>query len=176
MVVLAHSSSSSSRHDAESQQQQQLWCVLGPYWMILLFVTLPGLAALSFWVAIRQLPDHSIGVIVAWSICTGTMFIALLLTGCRDPGILRRVRQMEENDNDDSSNSTTAWRWNDQGQTYRPASAKYDAECACVIAGFDHTCPWTGTAIGKKNMTTFKLFLAALFASLATDVVLLVFL
>ena len=147
--------------------------------MILLFVTLPGLAALSCWVAIRQLGDHSIGVIVAWSICTGTMFIALLLTGCRDPGILRRVRRMEENDNDnDSSNysTTTAWRWNDQGQTYRPASAKYDAECACVIAGFDHTCPWTGTAIGKKNMTTFKLFLAALLASLVMDVVLLVFL
>ena len=158
-----------------SQTKDKLLCILGPYWMVLCFVTLPVLGALSVFVAYRTLSDMSVGIVIAWSICTGTMFTTLLLTGCRDPGILRRVQQIDDSASGTSSVSSS-WRWNDQSLTYRPSSAIYDSECACVIAEFDHTCPWTGTAIGKSNMTTFKLFLASFCACVFFDVVLLVFL
>jgi len=150
-----------------AKTKDRLLCIMGPYWMVLLFVTLPALAAFSCFVAYKKLGEEHVGVVVAWSICTGLMFSALLLTGCRDPGILRRTRQISDN---------SSWRWNDQALTYRPSSAKYDPECACVIAEFDHTCPWTGTAIGKNNMFTFKMFLGFLLASIMFNVVLIVLL
>jgi DHHC palmitoyltransferase len=65
------------------------------------------------------------------------------------------------------------WIWNDQALTYRPLNAKYDSECACVIEGFDHTCPWTGTAIAKKNMLYFRVFVILVFTMLFVDFVVL---
>jgi len=38
---------------------------------------------------------------------------------------------------------------------------------------FDHTCPWTGTAIGKKNMPAFQAFIFFLFACLIMDIALI---
>jgi len=149
-----------------TQTADKLVWMMGPYWMMLVFVTIPALGIFSFWVAYNKVTEQSLPVVITWSICTGCLFVSLLLTGCRDPGILRRTRQ-NENEN---------WRWNDQALTYRPASAKYDPECAAVILEFDHTCPWTGTAIGKNNMATFKLFLTSLLVCLAYNVVLLVLL
>ena len=62
------------------------------------------------------------------------------------------------------------WIWNDQALTFRPERAKYDVECAAVIEEFDHTCPWTGTAIGKNNMPAFKMFLKLIFTCAIFDV------
>lgn len=148
------------------QTADRLVWMMGPYWMMLVFVTIPALGIFSFWVAYNKVTEQSLPVVITWSICTGCLFVSLLLTSCRDPGILRRMRH-NENEN---------WRWNDQALTYRPASAKYDPECAAVILEFDHTCPWTGTAIGKNNMVTFKLFLTSLMVCLAYNVLLLVLL
>ena len=33
-----------------------------------------------------------------------------------------------------------------------------NSDCGVVIEEFDHVCPWTGTAIGKRNMGAFKTF------------------
>ena len=30
-----------------------------------------------------------------------------------------------------------------------------------VVAEFDHTCPWTGTAIGRGNMRAFTTFVSS---------------
>lgn len=35
------------------------------------------------------------------------------------------------------------------------------------------SCPWTGTAIGKKNMAAFQCFVGLVFACLILDIVLL---
>ena len=35
------------------------------------------------------------------------------------------------------------------------------------------SCPWTGTAIGKKNMTAFQCFVGLVFVCLILDIVLL---
>ena len=37
----------------------------------------------------------------------------------------------------------------------------------------DLSCPWTGTAIGKKNMTSFQFFVGLVFVCLMMDIVLL---
>ncbi|KAL3905046.1 MAG: hypothetical protein SGILL_009833, partial [Bacillariaceae sp.] len=54
---------------------------------------------------------------------------------------------------------TDDWRWNDQAKTYRPPKSRFDRETQVVIEGFDHTCPWTGTAIGSRNMLWFRIFI-----------------
>ena len=42
-----------------------------------------------------------------------------------------------------------------------------------IIEEFDHTCPWTGTAIGKKNMGSFQWFIGMVFICLIMDIFLL---
>ena len=36
-----------------------------------------------------------------------------------------------------------------------------------------YRCPWTGTAIGKKNMRSFQMFVALVFICLIMDIILL---
>ena len=51
------------------------------------------------------------------------------------------------------------WTWNDQTLSYRPNHARYCNDCAIMVENYDHTCPWTGTAIGKNNIASFQVFL-----------------
>lgn len=53
------------------------------------------------------------------------------------------------------------------------ASKRYDPDTAVIVEGFDHTCPWTGTAIGKKNMLAFQCFVTLVFVCLIFDIILL---
>lgn len=92
-----------------------------------------------------------------------TVSAALFLTGCRDPGILPRY----------TIQPSEKWRWNDQVKSYRPPGAIYDQECGCVVEEFDHTCPWTGTAIGKKNMPAFKCFVGGICGLIVFDIILI---
>eukprot|EP00558_Chaetoceros_sp_UNC1202_P001963 CAMPEP_0197260222 /NCGR_PEP_ID=MMETSP1429-20130617/83923_1 /TAXON_ID=49237 /ORGANISM="Chaetoceros sp., Strain UNC1202" /LENGTH=80 /DNA_ID=CAMNT_0042724457 /DNA_START=478 /DNA_END=720 /DNA_ORIENTATION=- len=69
--------------------------------------------------------------------------------------------------------SAARWRWNDQVQSFIPRGSYYDPDCAVVVEEFDHTCPWTGTAIGKANMTAFQMFIGLLFTCLIMDIILL---
>jgi hypothetical protein len=137
--------------------------MLGPYWPIMLCVTLPLVLGVSFATAFLSIRKLSKIVISLWSLLTGILILSLLCVGCRNPGIMNRHLQPESPD----------WIWNDQALTYRPTHAKYDSECACVIEGFDHTCPWTGTAIAKKNMLFFRVFVALIFAMIFVDIAVL---
>ena len=87
------------------------------------------------------------------SLCLAVLLGGLAGTSCRDPGVLRR--RLEAPPVEDGKG---VWRWSDQAQTYRPPLAQYDSDCGVVIEEFDHVCPWTGTAIGKRNMGAFKTF------------------
>lgn len=40
-----------------------------------------------------------------------------------------------------------------------------------VVDEFDHTCPWTGTAIGSKNIRAFHAFIYSVYGLLICDVV-----
>ena len=148
------------QRNTATAHRPKLLVVLGPYWMVLVFVTIPIFALLSTYTFISVTRnENSTTLIVLHLLTTLGLFISLFMVGCQDPGILYRYSAPPVPSLTTSSNSDeTEWQWNDQALTYRPLRAKYDSECAVVIEQFDHTCPWTGTAIGKKNMFWFRIF------------------
>jgi hypothetical protein len=146
--------------ERESGGERKLTWVVGPYWPMLLFITYPLIIAISVLVARSTWGRQHPVVSAVWLLLTLGLCAALFYTGCRDPGILPRYREAPE----------PSWRWNDQAQTYRPPGAVYDSECGCVVEEFDHTCPWTGTAIGKSNMPCFKVFVSAVCGMIIVDV------
>jgi hypothetical protein len=150
-------------------QRPRLLCLVGPYWMVVIGLTIPLLTLVTFWTAYTQFSDMLLPVQIVWTICTAMLYLSLLLVSCTDPGILHRHAAPPPSNND----TDPSWYWNDQALTYRPASAKYDSECAVVVEKFDHTCPWTGTAIGKKNMVWFKFFLSSIVINLILNAALL---
>jgi DHHC palmitoyltransferase len=156
----------------EVSQRPRLLCLVGPYWMVVVGLTIPLLTLVTFWTAYTQFSDMMLPVQIVWAICTAMLYLSLLLVSCTDPGIL--YRHTTPPPPPPTNNGTDpSWYWNDQALTYRPASAKYDSECAVVVEKFDHTCPWTGTAIGKKNMIWFKLFLSSIVINLILNAALL---
>jgi len=150
--------------DVRRVSRRKIELVVGPYWPMLFFVTYPLILIISGWTAVRAIPGKHPLFILFWLICTLSLCSSLFGVGCRDPGILLRRRDAP---------TDPAWRWNDQAQTYRPRNAVYDPDCAVVVEQFDHTCPWTGTAIGKRNMASFQLFVAMVFFCLIMDIILL---
>lgn len=147
--------------------------IVGPFWPMLIFVTYPLIFGVSLWTAVRALPGKSLFFIGVWCLLSGGLVVALFNTGFRDPGIMLRKRSKPSDDASVKNNRRMMWRWSDNGQTWKPRHAVYDPDCACVIEGFDHTCPWTGTAIGKKNMVPFQCFVALIFINLIMDIILL---
>jgi hypothetical protein len=150
----------------------KLQCVVGPYFGITLSLTLPfliGLTAFTLYMGILKNEDLHWGVILGWAIVMGAMFVSLFKTSFSDPGILYRHSTIP-------CNATQEWRWNDQARSYRPSGARFDTEVQAIVEGYDHTCPFVGTAIGKGNMQWFQRFLIFLVAMVIFDVILLAFL
>lgn len=146
--------------------------VVGPYWPMMAFVTYPlilGVSGMVLWRVFLK-PEGGISghvpLFLTWAAMTVSLVVALFFTACGDPGILVRVGNV-------ASAERGACRWEERSLSYRPRRAAYDTDCGVVVEEFDHVCPWTGTAIGKKNMPAFQAFLCALFSTLALDVVLL---
>jgi len=151
--------------------------VVGPYWPMMVFVTYPiifGVSGLVLWKVFwprpasayeNGTPPHP-GLFLGWIVLTAGLVAALFFTACKDPGIVPRMSSVPPA-------TQEQFRWDDRALTYRARGAQYDHDCQVVVEEFDHVCPWTGTAIGKKNMPAFQAFLCTLFATLALDVVLL---
>mmetsp|Transcript_62994 Transcript_62994/g.172802 ORF Transcript_62994/g.172802 Transcript_62994/m.172802 type:complete len:259 (+) Transcript_62994:125-901(+) len=95
-----------------------------------------------------------------------TLLVALALTGCRNPGIVRRWPEKPPN--------CDHWYWSDQVGTFRPPKSQYDGDCGLIIEEFDHTCPWTGTGIGRRNMPAFTTFVSMICVCLIFDILLMV--
>ncbi|KAJ1448696.1 hypothetical protein M885DRAFT_538269 [Pelagophyceae sp. CCMP2097] len=123
--------------------------VLGPYWMMLMFVTLPMAVLFPALVAWFWCIQLHLAVQLSYAACVGLELAALLSTGCRDPGLVRRALTAPH----------PSWTWNDQARTFKPPGARYCSWCECCFVDFDHTCPWTGTAIAGGNIKSFKTFL-----------------
>ena len=70
----------------------QLICLVGPFWPCLMGVTYPLILGVSLFSAIFLLPDAPTWAVVLWAICTCTLVVALTLTACTNPGIVRRHR------------------------------------------------------------------------------------
>ena len=164
MVVLrTRTRQTRDRHTKQLVQRPQLVCVMGPYWWVNIGVTFPFLLLFVIWTGIKEIPGRSLPIAVSWGLCNGIALLALSLVACRDPGIFYRYREPPDD----------TWLWSDQAETWRPAHAKYDGDCAVIVDEFDHVCPWTGTAIGRKNMLAFRVFVGLTFASLMYNVLLL---
>ncbi|KAL7535931.1 hypothetical protein ACHAXR_009810 [Thalassiosira sp. AJA248-18] len=167
-------------------RRREIELVVGPFWPMLIFITYPlifGVSGLTLWNAIPGKPFY---VQIGWALLTGQLIRSLFNTGFRDPGILRRHKNPppvnEDLEGDDRprrkigfrwGNEEGPWRWSDQTQSYRPKNSMYCPDCKVVLEEFDHTCPWTGTAIGKKNMGSFQMFVGLVFVCLIMDIFLL---
>ena len=116
----------------------------------------------SFWTARKVIYQH-VALIAVWCTLTFIMILSLSLVACRNPGIMYRQVEMPGE----------GWLWNDQARTFRPKNAKFDPDCQAVIEGFDHTCPWTGTGIGRQNICAFRVFLGSLVACLILDIIII---
>jgi DHHC palmitoyltransferase len=157
-------------------RRPRLRCVVGPYWMITLFVVVPFFTVLSLWVARRlftvDIDDQQqrLAVVLVWIFFTTGLFFSLFQVACSDPGIhYRHATRPGSNIAGDGDE----WIWNDQALSYRPQHAKFDPDVQCIIKHFDHTCPWTSTAIGGGNILWFYLFLFFVFGTIFYDIILL---
>mmetsp|Transcript_30523 Transcript_30523/g.45193 ORF Transcript_30523/g.45193 Transcript_30523/m.45193 type:complete len:315 (-) Transcript_30523:275-1219(-) len=146
--------------------QPKLNFVVGPYWPMLMFVTYPLILGVSGWTWMTALPGKPLLLQIVWGFLSFGLVFALFQTAFRDPGIMRKRRNPPPQEE-------AQWRWSDAGQTYRPRGAVYDTDTAVVVEQFDHTCPWTGTAIGKNNMLAFQCFVGLVFFCLIMDILLL---
>lgn len=164
MVVLRetmdHNHIEEEDDDEQRQQQQQrrkLRWVVGPYWMITVCLTVPGLVGYALLAGFsRNIWDQSPVWFYLWLCLNSLALFSLFQVSCSDPGIMYRHAEPKEE----------SWLWNDQAMTYRPPHARFDPECGVMIAHFDHTCPWTGTGIGGNNMRWFRLFLWSVLGAL----------
>mmetsp|Transcript_3869 Transcript_3869/g.9364 ORF Transcript_3869/g.9364 Transcript_3869/m.9364 type:complete len:327 (-) Transcript_3869:62-1042(-) len=151
----------------ERSTRPRLDFVVGPYWPMLCMVTYPLIFGVSLVTLVTVIPKVNPLIGLAWTICTVGLIVALAMTAFRDPGILPRYSSPPQYEPEN------AWRWNDRAMSYRPLGAWYDTDTAVIVEGFDHTCPWTGTAIGKKNMCAFQCFVTLIFVCLVFDIILL---
>ncbi len=157
----------SRRREKEFQLQASAWLcplvgMVGPYWIVPAFFTYPIILIVSFWTARKVIYQH-VALIAVWCTLTFIMILSLSLVACRNPGIMYRQVEMPGE----------GWLWNDQARTFRPKNAKFDPDCQAVIEGFDHTCPWTGTGIGRQNICAFRVFLGSLVACLILDIIII---
>mmetsp|Transcript_34795 Transcript_34795/g.92885 ORF Transcript_34795/g.92885 Transcript_34795/m.92885 type:complete len:299 (+) Transcript_34795:494-1390(+) len=134
--------------------------MVGPYWPFCLGLTtflvfiIPLLLIIALWNVIHK----ALSVLLILG-TIGTL-ISLSLVSCRDPGILRRVNQEpnESKEAREKKQHRKTWMWNDQAHTWKPTMASYDNDVNAVVRGFDHVCPFTGTAIGANNLRSFHAF------------------
>eukprot|EP00804_Cyclotella_cryptica_P029107 CCRYP_005284-RA/>CCRYP_005284-RA protein AED:0.32 eAED:0.32 QI:187/1/1/1/1/1/2/468/363 len=170
-------------------RRSEIQFVVGPFWPMLLFITYPLIFGVSIFTLCSALPGRPLPLQIVWGILTGQLIRSLFNTGFRDPGILKRHRDPPPVENDDLDDDddilsrrrvafrfkkeSGPWRWSDHAQSYRPRNSMYDPDCKVVVEEFDHTCPWTGTAIGKKNMRSFQCFVTLVFICLIMDIFLL---
>jgi hypothetical protein len=144
-------------------------CTVGPYWPVTVCLTVPGIVGYALYAGFLRgnvWEESKAGWFYIWACLNSLALLSLFLVSCSNPGILYRCEEPQEE----------TWTWNDQALTYRPPYAKFDPECAVMIDHFDHTCPWTGTAIGKRNMRWFRVFVCAVFASAIFNTIVIVFL
>jgi len=144
----------------------KLEVVVGPYWPMLMLVTYPLIFGVSIATLLNAIPGKHPAIILFWAACTIGLIYSLAMTSFRDPGILPRYVQAPPH-------SGGNWRWSDRAHSYRPRGAWFDSDTGVIVEGFDHTCPWTGTAIGAKNMGSFQWFVGLVFVCLILDICLL---
>eukprot|EP00622_Pseudochattonella_farcimen_P004070 FR739380.1.p1 GENE.FR739380.1~~FR739380.1.p1 ORF type:complete len:215 (+),score=8.62 FR739380.1:75-647(+) len=161
--------------------------VAGPYWPMMMFCTLPTIIIVACMVGASvkgNLPmstvlgrEFSPFDVIHKALSVYVVF-ALLRVGLTDPGLFRRVRREPPRNFSGSGSQDPEghkWVFSGQGRSWKPPRALYSRDCNVIIRGFDHTCPWTGTAIGAGNMPAFNNFTKSLLVLALYDAVLLMY-
>ncbi|KAL7577586.1 hypothetical protein ACA910_015111 [Epithemia clementina (nom. ined.)] len=118
----------------------KLVCVVGPYFVLTMTVTLPALTGLTMFTIYRTMWDKKghdddgeeeddqihPAVLATWAFCTFAMYGSLLKAACSDPGILYRYTRIprlrsEEDDNHNNHNN------NHRGALPQPQRLQHDA-------------------------------------------------
>eukprot|EP00879_Flechtneria_rotunda_P016922 GHRR01017715.1.p1 GENE.GHRR01017715.1~~GHRR01017715.1.p1 ORF type:complete len:167 (+),score=36.36 GHRR01017715.1:507-1007(+) len=135
-------------------------CVTGPSWKSgmgsLLLLIAPTVVFLVF---VAPYMARALNPVVLVISCILPVFCVtmLLMTSCRDPGILPRQEPDEEwlqgrkaraKDVMVNGQRVTV-RYNDTCHFYQPPRAHHCSVNDNCIERFDHHCPWVGTTIGK---------------------------
>jgi len=129
----------------------KIWCMVGPFWPVLIFITCPLILGISGLLAAFILPKLHMSVGIVLALLVLITMGALCATACVDPGLI--VRHAER-----PAVGGENWYFSDVAKTFRPPRAAYCHMCRVVVQDMDHVCPWTGTAIAKNNMPYFLAF------------------
>lgn len=136
--------------------RRKLWCIVGPFWPVMLFVTCPLILGIGLLVGFYTLHQVHIAVTVLFFAHLTFTMAALLVIACSDPGLVTRSKERGDR---------VPW-FDDVCETYRPQGAHYCNISRVVVQDIDHVCPWTGTVIARKNMRRFKVFVSSVFSLL----------
>lgn len=136
------------RSDPETYGGSEIILVVGPHWpfaitfTVTMLLVFPLTTLLIFW---RTVPLWASYTILIVTCCT---IASLAVLGCKNPGIApRRVEKPSV-----GPAALQKWLWNDQASTWRGQNDSYSQEMNVVLQDVDHICPFTGTAIARRNM------------------------
>jgi hypothetical protein len=117
-------------------------------WVIILMLFLPW----AFVVAPRLLAIHWALVLIPAILFVQSVWF-FVLTGCCDPGIIPRQRELEE-----ASHHLGCVRWCAKCNVEQPVGTHHCNECDTCVMNLDHHCGVIGACIGDINMPSFSSF------------------
>ncbi|GMI05874.1 hypothetical protein TrVE_jg393 [Triparma verrucosa] len=134
--------------------------VVGSWWPFCFFVTF-GLILLitTLLTVFLIIPYAPVWLIVPYYSLVVVVVGSLVGTSCRNPGLIKK--RVTINTNEPDNVNKEKWIFNDRCKSYRPRGALYCPQNDIIVEEYDHFCPWTGTSIGKNNMTAFKVFVVS---------------
>jgi hypothetical protein len=122
--------------------------VVGPHWPFAVAFTATSLLVFPLTTLLifgRTVPRWATGGLLAATCCSLASLVAL---GCGNPGIAPRLVEKPSL----GPAALQKWLWNDQASTWRGQHDSYSQEMNVVLQDVDHICPFTGTAIARRNM------------------------
>ncbi|GFR51175.1 hypothetical protein Agub_g13449, partial [Astrephomene gubernaculifera] len=155
------------------QGNERFFCwgflVAGPNWKASLgtaaLITAPAGIYLAFVAPYMGLHVHVVILVISCILPVLAIWF-LMLTACRDPGIIPRQEPDQEYLSGQKprtrevfvNNQRVVIRYNDTCHFYQPPRAHHCSVNDNCIERFDHHCPWVGTTIGLRNYRSFLLF------------------
>eukprot|EP00927_Polykrikos_kofoidii_P043818 TRINITY_DN37916_c0_g1_i1.p1 TRINITY_DN37916_c0_g1~~TRINITY_DN37916_c0_g1_i1.p1 ORF type:complete len:345 (+),score=5.84 TRINITY_DN37916_c0_g1_i1:79-1035(+) len=124
-----------------------------------LVTTIPAAAFLN-WI----LPTYLPGTHGCCELSALASVFFLILTSCRNPGVVPRMQRFGDERVKSVPNSVRTLRvngllvqrhWCNTCELYRPLRSKHCAKCDRCIFRFDHHCAWIGNCVGLGNYRSF---------------------